>query len=128
MVVLSDMEKGLERALTDVLPKALHGLCLFHIEKNFVKKFKSNMNGVLWKAAKCTTPEEFRECINELESVNPAAANYIRLIDPKKWARSHFQGRRFGHLSPISPSRPIRGLKRRDGSIQLTFSRASSAN
>ena len=57
------------------------------------------MNGVLWKAAKCTTPEEFRECINELESVNPAAANYIRLIDPKKWARSHFQGRRFGHLT-----------------------------
>ena len=95
VVVLSDMEKGLERALTDVLPKALHGLCLFHIEKNFVKKFKSNMNGVLWKAAKCTTQEEFRECIDELEAANPAAANYIRLIEPKKRAWSHFPGRRF---------------------------------
>ena len=33
VVVLSDMEKGLERALTDVLPLALHGLCLFHLKR-----------------------------------------------------------------------------------------------
>ena len=99
VVVLRDMEKGLERALTDVLPLARHGLCLFHIEKNFVKKFKTNMNGVLWKTAKCTTPEEFREWIDSIEATNPAAANYIRQIDPKKWACSHFRGRRFGHLT-----------------------------
>ena len=99
VVVLSDMEKGLERALADVLPQAQHSLCLFHIEKNFVKKFKTNMNGVLWKAAKCTTQAEFHECIDALEVANPAAASYVRLIDPKKWARSYFLGRRFGHLT-----------------------------
>ena len=69
------------------------------LEKNFVKKFKSNMNGVLWKAAECTTQVEFRECIDVLQAANPAATNFIRLIEPKKWARSHFPGRRFGHLT-----------------------------
>ena len=44
VVIMSDMEKGLDGAVSEVLPHAHHGYCLFHMEKNFVKKFHSNMD------------------------------------------------------------------------------------
>ena len=33
VVVLGDMEKGIDNAVASLLPDASHGLCLFHIEK-----------------------------------------------------------------------------------------------
>ena len=99
VVVLSDMEKGIDNAVASQLPQASHGLCLFHIEKNFVKRFHTNFNGILWKAARATTPEGFNSYINNLRSISPESAQYILSKHPEKWARAFFNGRRFGHLT-----------------------------
>ena len=50
VVILSDTENGIKRPL-GIIQLARHGLCLRHMEKNLVKHFKTNLNGVLWKAA-----------------------------------------------------------------------------
>ena len=99
VVVLSDMEKGIDNAVASQLPQESHGLCLFHIEKNFVKRFHTNFNGILWKAARATTPEGFNSYINNLRSISPESAQYILSKHPEKWARAFFNGRRFGHLT-----------------------------
>ena len=93
------MEKGIERAVGDVLPLARHGFCLRHMEKNLVKHFKTNLNGALWKAAMCATKADFDDYIATVRAANPAAADYISAIPAEKWARSHFGAARFGHLT-----------------------------
>ena len=50
-------------------------------------------------ALKCTTKKEFEECIKRLKRVNSKAADYVCSFPPEKWARAHFKGRRFGHLT-----------------------------
>ena len=53
----------------------------------------------MWVALKCTTKKEFEACIRRLKHVNSKAADYVCSFPPEKWARAHFKGRRFGHLT-----------------------------
>ena len=64
-----------------------------------MKRFHTNFNGILWKAARATTPEGFNSCIGALRRVSPKAAEYVLSKHPEKWARAFFNGRRFGHLT-----------------------------
>ena len=113
IVILSDMEKGIERSVGDVLPGARHGFCLRHMEKNLCKHFASNFDGFLWKAAKCVTEEDFDDCIAAMRGVNPAAADYISAIPAEKgplalwratvWAPDFESG---GIYKPMARRRP----------------------
>ena len=99
VVFLSDREKGIESSLSKVIPAAKHGHCVFHIEKNVKTKFKTTLNGLLWRAAKCEGKDEFESVLREIESINMNAAAYVRNIPPETWARSHFTIRRYGHVT-----------------------------
>ena len=80
VVFLSDREKGIESSLSKVLPDAKHGHCVFHIEKNVKTKFKTTLNGLLWRAAKCQTKDEFDLVLHEMEAINQNAAAFVRGI------------------------------------------------
>ena len=84
VVVMSDMEKGIDSAVASLLPDASHGICLFHVEKHLVKKFWSNFNGILWRAARETTREGFDACIETIRRASPAAAEYVLSKPPEK--------------------------------------------
>ena len=93
------MESGIERAVGDVLQLARHGFCIRHMEKNFVKHFKTNLNGVLWKAAMCASKADFDDYIATVSATKQSAADYNSAITAEKRARSHFCAARFGHLT-----------------------------
>ena len=69
------------------------------MEKNLVKHNKTNLNGVVWKAATCAKKADFDDYIATVRAANPAAADYISAIPAEKCARSHFGAARFGHLT-----------------------------
>ena len=99
VVALTDREKGIELALSELLPRAVHGRCVFHIQKNVVTRFNTNLNGLLWKAANAPNKKAFRAAIKEMKAINPAAGEYVEGIDKKIWARAYFPVRRFGHVT-----------------------------
>ena len=99
LVCLSDREKGIENALGDVFPRAAHGFCVFHIQKNVLKAYHTDLDGLLFQAAKAATEKEFDEKLALINALDPDAGAYIRGIDKHKWARAFFPVRRLGHVT-----------------------------
>ena len=99
LVCLSDREKGIENSLREVFPRAAHGFCIFHIEKNVKKAYHTSLDGLLFKAAKVPTEKEFDETLALMNALHPEACAYIAGIDKAKWARAFFPVRRLGHVT-----------------------------
>ena len=99
LVVLSDREKGLDAATNELLPNAAHGYCVVHIERNVLKRFKGVPKELLWKAAKAASTTAFESVMAEMKAQHRGMGEYIEKIDEKKWARSSFPVRRFGHVT-----------------------------
>ena len=99
VVVLSDREKGIDMALSELLPNASHSFCVYHIMKNVKSRFHTSLNGLLFAAANAPTIDSFNKIIAAIKELNVKAGEYIENIDPSKWARSHFPARRFGHIT-----------------------------
>ena len=47
---------------------------------------------LLWKAATATTVPEFTLAMNELKELKKKAYDWLNLIPPQHWSRSHFSG------------------------------------
>ena len=88
LVFLSDREKGIETALNDVLPRAAHSFCVFHIEKNVKSRYYTSLEGLIFKAARAGTEKAFNDAIEQMKAMNRAAGTYIEVIDKYKWARA----------------------------------------
>ena len=73
MVVLSDREKGLANAVKTLLPRAAHSPCVFHIQKNVKARFKTALNGLLFKAAKAADHNAFLDAMAEMRRLHGAA-------------------------------------------------------
>ena len=52
IVVLSDREKGLKKAVKECLRQASHSYCVFHILKNVKSKYHVGFDGLIFQAAK----------------------------------------------------------------------------
>ena len=85
--VISDREKGIKKAVKMYLPLAHHAYCVFHIRKNVKKKYKTSLNGLLFKAAKCSSKDEFRAVINEMKLLHMTAAEYNEKISSQMGTR-----------------------------------------
>ena len=99
LVFLSDREKGIDSSLDEVLPQATHGYCVFHIQKNVKKQFHTTLDGLLFKAARAATVKAFKDVMEEIKAIHPAARAYIKGVDRNKWARAFFKARRLGHVT-----------------------------
>ena len=47
---------------------------------------------LLWKAATATTVPEFKLAMEELKALKQEAYDWLNLIPPQHWSRSHFSG------------------------------------
>jgi transposase-like protein len=77
LVVMSDREKGLEKAVQEALPDADHSHCAQHIASNVQAKFGLVCRGLFWSVAYARTEEAYNSAISELEKENKDAATYI---------------------------------------------------
>ena len=82
LVFLSDREKGIEKGVADIFLGALHSFCVYHMQKNVKVKFKTVLNGLLFRAATATNELAFQEAIDQMRSLHGAASRYVERISP----------------------------------------------
>ncbi|KAI3707878.1 hypothetical protein L2E82_36777 [Cichorium intybus] len=91
LVISSDMQKGLEVAITQVYPNVEHRECMRHLYSNFKKHFRGNYFMVnLWGAAKTYSISKHDRLLNEIASVREDAISYLNDNHKKIWTRSKF--------------------------------------
>ncbi|CAI9300107.1 unnamed protein product [Lactuca saligna] len=91
---ISDRQKGLQTAISQLFPCAEHRFCLRHIHDNMRKTWRTNeYKEHLWNCATATTVPEFNHRMHQFSSYDVEAYNWLKQIPPQHWARSHFTGR-----------------------------------
>ncbi|CAI9109427.1 OLC1v1009248C1 [Oldenlandia corymbosa var. corymbosa] len=85
--VMSDKQKGLIQVVKSVFPRADHRFCVKHMHPNFQHGgFKGHgLRRILWNAAKATTENQYRERMNELETLNSKACAWFKDKPPAQW-------------------------------------------
>ncbi|KAJ6806477.1 uncharacterized protein M6B38_174700 [Iris pallida] len=91
LTFISDRQKGLIQAVSNVFPESNHRFCFRHMFKNFKKKYSGKMlESIVWKAAKAYKINDFRNHMEELQMQNKDAYDYLMNEDVCTWARAHF--------------------------------------
>ncbi|KAJ9542115.1 hypothetical protein OSB04_028621 [Centaurea solstitialis] len=91
---ISDRQKGIVPAITQVFPSAEHRYCLRHIEENMKLRFKGKaFKEHLWQCAAASTVPMFNKAMDELKAFNGSFHGWLRQIPPKHWSKAYFTGR-----------------------------------
>ncbi|GJV82428.1 hypothetical protein Tco_1522326 [Tanacetum coccineum] len=65
--------------------------CVKHIHENMKKRWNGNAyKELLWTAASTTTVLEFQKAMEKLKEFSKEAYEWLNLIPPQHWSRSHF--------------------------------------
>ncbi|KAK4397703.1 hypothetical protein Sango_1245800 [Sesamum angolense] len=94
---ISDRQKGLIEAVTQLAPRAEHRFCLRHMYNNFKGKFKGQeLKNLFWKAASTYNVKEHLRIMKEIEKVDKkrgqeqTAIEWLAEIPSHHWARCFF--------------------------------------
>ncbi|GJY07751.1 mutator type transposase [Tanacetum coccineum] len=91
---VSDRKKGIIPAIAKLFPNAEHIYCVKHIHENMKKKWNGTAyKELLWRAAKATTVPDFQIAMEKLKEFRKPAYEWLNLIPPQHWSRSHFSMR-----------------------------------
>ena len=102
VVFIHDREKGLENARESVIPLATPSICVRHLEKNVIVRFRTKVNNKLWTAAKSFKVTDFDSAMESIQSLNAEVGSYLRGSIPERWARAKFPVPRFGVVTSNS--------------------------
>jgi transposase-like protein len=90
LVIMSDREKGLTKAVSEVQPNAKHSHCSQHIAANVQSRFGITCRKLLWSAAYARTRAEFDAAIDTILKESRSATTYLRSIPAETWATHAF--------------------------------------
>ncbi|CAE5957890.1 unnamed protein product [Arabidopsis arenosa] len=84
----------------NVYPRAAHGACIVHLQRNVAAKFKQRLLApLISKAARAFKKTTFTEHFEEIERVSPRCAEYLLAIGWEHWTRSHCNGQRYNIMT-----------------------------
>jgi hypothetical protein len=96
LVFISDRNSSIAKAAAGVFPNSLHGICMYHLGQNMKAKFKGvEVHDIFYKCSKAYRVVEFNQIMRQIRGIDASVAQYLNEADPTKWARSHFDGRRY---------------------------------
>ncbi|XP_027124089.2 protein FAR1-RELATED SEQUENCE 6-like [Coffea arabica] len=89
---VSDQQKGLDRALSEVLPNSEHRYCVQHLYNNFKKKHRGlALKTKLWNIAASTTEGLFKKASADLENFDKEAYEWVKKAPhPSHWCKTFF--------------------------------------
>ncbi|KAJ0262744.1 MULE transposase domain-containing protein [Hirschfeldia incana] len=92
VAIISDKQKGLVKAIHNVLPSAEHRQCCKHIMDNW-KKDSNNLQlkRLFWKIARSYTRGEYDANMEALQKYNPNAFTSLQKTNPPSWSRAYFR-------------------------------------
>ncbi|XP_024039564.1 uncharacterized protein LOC112098164 [Citrus clementina] len=100
LVFISDRHESIKKAIDKVFPTVGYGICTHHLKRNVNAHFKEVDVGALFElAAKAYRPIKFTQYMNVIRSVSLNVHQYLTDAGYEKWARSHFEGRRYGIMT-----------------------------
>ncbi|XP_057518427.1 uncharacterized protein LOC130799342 [Amaranthus tricolor] len=90
--IISDRQKGIEKALTDLWPKAQRRYCCRHLSANWKKSFHGpKLWQLFWLACGAFSTFTFAKAMNEIEKNNPDARRWLANLGPQeRWTKHKF--------------------------------------
>ncbi|XP_063940571.1 uncharacterized protein LOC135146729 [Daucus carota subsp. sativus] len=89
--LISDQQKGLDKAVREFLPLVEHRFCARHLSSNLSKKHPGEAVKVaFWRACTSTHPAQFKVAMKDLEKHSKRAAQKMNELDPKVWSQAYF--------------------------------------
>ena len=90
--MISNRQKGLEKALGETYPGAEIRFCVCHLHANFKKDHGGLlMKQMLWDCEQATTVPQFKKRMQLLKAENVNPHDWLMKKDPKEWSKSHFR-------------------------------------
>jgi transposase-like protein len=95
--IISDRNKGLLEAVATTFPRAIHLMCMKHLERN-IRKFCKDTK-VIEQFKKCVysrTIHQLEENMNKIMPLSIQTYNYLSTLDRKAWTYAEWTGPRYG--------------------------------
>jgi hypothetical protein len=89
-VIISDRDKGLQTAVSSVLPDAHHSYCCQHLADNIQKSFGLACRNQFWKAAHASSELDFEDAMEKIKKTKLEAWKYLNDIPHSAWAQYVF--------------------------------------
>ncbi|KAK4257633.1 hypothetical protein QN277_007196 [Acacia crassicarpa] len=94
VMLMSNMQKGLANAVSEVLPGAEHRFCARHIYANWSKKWRGNeFKKKFFSCAWSSYIDDFKDNLNRLGSLRKEAATDVVTYPIQCWVRAYFSSR-----------------------------------
>jgi hypothetical protein len=91
-VIISDQQKGLIKAVNEIIPKAEHRMCARHIYANWRKKHRDKaFQKPFWACAKSSDKIQFNYNRAKLAQKTPDGAQDMMKTAPQHWCRANFR-------------------------------------
>ncbi|KAK1401206.1 hypothetical protein POM88_000811 [Heracleum sosnowskyi] len=89
--LISNQQKGLDKAIRELLLDVEHRFCTRHLASNLTKVYPSSaVTDAFWAASTATHPQAFKAAMRELERVSKGAAEKMKQLNPAAWSKAHF--------------------------------------
>ena len=105
LCVIADRHPSIMEAMTDVhlswtKPDAYHRICMCHLARNFMNRFKDKiLKNLVCRATLIIKVGNFNKHINIIGRINLEAQLWLEAIPFEKWALSHDGCRRYGIMT-----------------------------
>ncbi|XP_058101216.1 uncharacterized protein LOC131245642 [Magnolia sinica] len=94
LTFILDRQEGILEDVNDFFPHAYHGYHLKGLFDEIRQKFECDELLDLFRSATFALfHSEFDDCMHQIQSKYKEAWNFVKDINPKQWATSHFQGK-----------------------------------
>ncbi|KAM0916359.1 hypothetical protein ACQ4PT_010238 [Festuca glaucescens] len=91
-VVISDQQKGLIKAVNEIIPNAEHRMCARHIYANWRKEHRDKVfQKMFWACAKSSDTIQFNYNRAKLAQKTQAGAKDMMKTAPEHWCRANFR-------------------------------------
>ncbi|KAH6811026.1 hypothetical protein C2S51_024788 [Perilla frutescens var. frutescens] len=98
LLIVSDQHKSIKNAVAAVFPRAIHGLCYYHLQTKMAKR-GSNVIGLFKEAAYAYRTNVFQRHLSALEMLSRPAYEKLCTIGPQHWSRSQCPVRSVGFMT-----------------------------
>lgn len=79
-------------AIEELFPYSEHRYRVGHIHTNFKTNYRGkDLKDQLWNCAKASNIPTYERAMEKLKEMSLSAFEYLKIIDPHHWSRSHFQ-------------------------------------
>ena len=100
LVLVTDKHRSIYAAVGQIYPKAFHGCCVVHLERNVkVRWARYGIPGLVRKAARAFNVGQFKAHYNEIRARSESCFQYLEAIPKEHWTQAYCPAKRYNIMS-----------------------------